>query len=565
MNRVTEYATKVLNGKIVAGELVKLSCKRHMDDLQRQGTEDFPYVFDEDKANRVLKFFEKLKFTSGESDTKGKLIELKLFQCFILGSVFGWIHMESGYRRFNKSFNLLARKNSKSLLNSGIGLYMTGFDNYAGAQTYMTATIRNQAKICWGETAKFIKEDKDLLKMFKIREHASEIVCRINGGTIVALGKDTGTIDGFNPHCGIIDEYHAHKDNQMVKLLEKGTVTQKQSLISIISTAGDDPTSACKVEQDYCEKILKGAVKNEKYFVYIAQLDKNDDPFDVKNFVKSNPLAAEDKDSLEKLIDFSEEAKEKQGDDLKDYLIKSMNMWLDSKHDNSYMPIEKWKGMGLDKDEFPDLKGSECYVGIDLAKTDDNCSVSTIHPLDDGRFAIQSHSFVPDEMMQYKIKNEKAPYDLWEREGWITRTPGSVNDYRDIVKWITDKVKKEDWKVKQIHYDAWDASHLKILLEEEGYTVIETPQRLQSLSPATKNFKHLVFQNKVIHDNNPLLTYSMSNAVTEGDEYAYKLSKKRSKEKIDSVAALMNAHTGAMLHEYSNSLDKHVLKDDFSF
>ncbi|KQU11563.1 hypothetical protein ASG46_10185 [Bacillus sp. Leaf49] len=565
MNRVTEYATKVLNGEIVAGELVKLACKRHMDDLDRQGTEDFPYVFDEDKANRVLKFFEKLKFTSGESDTKGKLIELKLFQCFILGSVFGWIHMESGYRRFNKSFNLLARKNSKSLLNSGIGLYMTGFDGYTGAQTYMTATIRSQARICWKETANFIKEDKDLLKMFKIREHASEIECKINGGTIVALGKDTGTIDGFNPHCGIIDEYHAHKDNQMVKLLEKGTVRQKQSLISIISTAGYDSTSPCKIEQDYCEKILKGVVKNDKYFVYIAQLDKKDDPFDAKNFIKANPLAAEDKDSLEKLIDFSKEAKEKQGDDLKDYLIKSMNVWMDSKQQSSYMPIEKWKAAGLDKGEFPDLKGTECYVGIDLATTDDNCSVSTIHPLPDGRFAVQSHSFVPDEMMQYKIKNEKAPYDLWEREGWITRIPGAVNDYRDVVKWIIDMAKKEDWKVKQVHYDAFDASQVRILLEEEGYTVVETPQKAVNLSPATKNFKHLVFQNRVIHDNNPLLTYSMYNAVTDGDEYAYKLSKKKSKEKIDSVAALMNAHTGAMLHEYSNSLDKHILKDDFGF
>lgn len=349
----------------------------------------------------------------------------------------------------------------------------------------------------------------------------------------------------------------------MVKLLEDGTVKQRESLISIISTAGFDITSPCKQEHDYCEQILKGIVTNDRYFIYIAQLDKDDDPFDPNNFIKANPLVAEDPFSFQELINFSREAKEKQGDDLKNYLVKSMNVWLDAKHENSFMPVEKWKACG--KETFPDLKGTECYIGIDLAKTDDNCSVSTIHPLPDGKFAVQSHSFVPDEMMQYKIKNERAPYDLWEREGWITRTPGAVNDYRDIVRWIVNNVKKNQWKVKQIYYDAWDASQLVVLLEEEGFTVVETPQRLQYLSPATKNFKHLVFQEKILHNNNPLLTYSMLNAVTEGDEYAYKLSKKKSREKIDSAAALMNAHTGAMLHEYTTSLEDHVMSDDFSF
>ncbi|MBO3796828.1 MULTISPECIES: terminase large subunit domain-containing protein [Bacillus subtilis group] len=202
MNRTTQYAMEVIEGKIKTGELVKLACQRHLDDLERQGTEDFPYVFDENKANRILNFCEKLKFTDGEAEIVGTFIKLMLFQCFILGSLFGWVHKDTGYRRFRKSFAMLARKNSKSILNSCIGLYMTGFDNYRGAQTYMTATKLKQARICWGEAVKFINMDRDLRAFFKIRDHSSEVISKHNEGIMMALGKDTGTIDGFNPHCG---------------------------------------------------------------------------------------------------------------------------------------------------------------------------------------------------------------------------------------------------------------------------------------------------------------------------------------------------------------------------
>lgn len=250
---VTKYALDVVEGRITAGKTLKDACKRHLIDLERQGTEDFPYIFDiEIPQEGIFKFIEKYcKFTDGK--IAGKPVTLTGFQKFILGSIFGWIHNETGYRRFTTAYIQIARKNSKTLLVSWVGLYMLMADGYAGSQVYMAASAKEQARISFEECVKTITFSKSLRKRLKIRDSVSRIDYKRKFSKLVALAADTKRLDGFNPHCGVIDEYHAHPNNQMYKLIDDGAVQQDEPLIFIITTAGFNLQSPCYEEYEYCK------------------------------------------------------------------------------------------------------------------------------------------------------------------------------------------------------------------------------------------------------------------------------------------------------------------------
>lgn len=204
MNRTTLYAKRVVNGSIRAGKYVRLACKRHLKDLKRQGTEEFPYIFSEEKADNMLNFAETLNIAEGDGGNVP--LKLALFQCFILGSLFGWVHMDTGYRRFRTSYVQLGRQNGKSLLNGVLGLKCSNFDGYKYGQIYCTATKSDQAKIVLKEMIKMIEADEDLSELYKIQEYKSTIEALVTKSTIKALGRDSKSIDGFRPYLGIVDK-----------------------------------------------------------------------------------------------------------------------------------------------------------------------------------------------------------------------------------------------------------------------------------------------------------------------------------------------------------------------
>lgn len=564
---VTQYALDVTNGDIVAGKYVRLACERHLNDLERAKTDEFPYYFDLEKMDRIIEFAEMLKF--GDSEQYGQPVILAPFQKFILGSIFGWIHKHTGYRRFSKSYATLSRKNGKSILNAVISIYMTAFDNYPFAQTYFTATKKQQARILYKEVVKFLKADKKLGKFFKIKDYQSEVLCKHNDGTMIALSKDTDSIDGFNPHCGVVDEYHAHKDNQMLKLIEDGSIMQKQALISIITTAGLDPeNSPCKKEEEYCMGVLDGVYENENYFIFICKMDKEDDIWNPDNWAKCSPLVTTSPEALEKLKVAATQAKEMGGEELDNFMIKSLNIWLDSRDEDSYMSLDKWKACGVKTEELPDLYGKDVYISLDLATKDDLTSCSFIIPTGNEEFTILSHSFMPEDNLRDRIVKHKISYDVYLREkdtyqasmGCLSKTSGDMTDYNFVKKYIKDMVEKYQWKVKFLLYDDWNASQLAIDLAAEGYPTVKVVQGMKTMAPSASEFKELVYRGKIIHDNNPLLRMAVNNAVCKMDENErYMVSKKRSRNKVDPIVSVLIGFTEARFHyQYYKGAQEHT-------
>lgn len=545
MNRVTQYALDVVEGRITAGKYVKLACQRHLNDLEKSKLAPYRFRFDEEKANRIIEFAETLYIAEGEEKEPLKLAD---FQAFIFGSLFGWVDKETGYRRFRTSYVQVGRQNGKSLMNGVLGLYCSSFDGYKYGQIYCTATKSEQARIVLNEIVKFIESDPDLQELFKIKMYESTIEALVTNSTIKALGRDTKSIDGFRPYLGIVDEYHAHKDNQMYKLLEGGTGKLKQSLISVITTAGFDLNSPCYELYEYCRKLLEGAYENETQFAYIAQLDKDDDIWDPNNWIKANPLICAESDGVERMKDIANKAKEMGGEELRDFMTKRLNIWVQMS-DDDYINVENWKKCASDM-SLEDMKGKECVVGLDLSSGGDLTSLALEFPLNmDGKrkYFIHSHSFIPKLRLQEHIQTDKAPYDIWLRQGLLTATEtlgGVKTDYKYIVSYLKKIKDQYDLKFKAIAYDPHNADAFLQDLSEFGCDCIEIVQSAKNLNQPTEDFKLEVDAGNVIYNkNNGLLTWSAVNAKLTWNSFGEcKIDKNYRIKRIDPIDAVIDAH-----------------------
>ncbi|HHW13483.1 MAG TPA: terminase large subunit [Firmicutes bacterium] len=538
---VTQYAQEAVAGRVVVGLRVRQACERHLKDLERQGTDDFPYVFDQAKAERAFKFFGFCRHVKGM--LAGKPIELQDWQKFIVGSIFGWVHRDTGLRRFRKAYVQVGRKNGKSTILSGIGLYMLMADGEWGAEVYATATKHDQARIVYDAARIMASRSPDLLK--RLEPGKAETIHPATESKFMPLSKDTKSLDGLNPHLGIIDEYHAHQTSEMYDVIVSGMGQRSQPLLFVITTAGFDLASPCYEEYTYCCKLMDGILENEQYFAYIAQLDAEDSPQDESAWVKANPLLASTDEGMAYLRSELQAALDVPSK-MRNFLTKNLNQWVDQKEDG-YMPMEKWRAC---KGEIPDIRGRECYIGVDLSAKIDLTSVGFEFPLENGGFVVLSHSFMPEETVAQKRKTDKVPYDAWIRQGFITETPGAVVDYQFIRQYIKDQVAEHGWVVREVCVDPWNATQFAQDLQTDGFTVVEIIQGIRTLSEPTKHFREMALAGKIVHDGNPVLNWAMSNAVTRQDHNQnIMLDKQKARDRIDPVAALINAHVRAMLKQ----------------
>lgn len=555
MDRVTEFAKANVKNKKDFGEDARLAFKRHIDDLARSKKNDpnFPYRFDEKKAEDIIELANKLTIAEGEGNEQ---FTCAGFQEFILGSLFGWVHKETGKRRFTDSYVQVARQQGKSVLNAILGIKCCNFDNYNYGQIYCTATKADQARIVLKEIIKFINADNDLKELFDIKDYKSEITGKITSTVIRALGRDTHTIDGFRSYLGIVDEYHAHKDNQMYKLLKGGTRKLKQSLISVITTAGFNLNAPCYDLYKYCRRVLRGIDVNERQFIYIAQMDEKDDIWDPKNWIKCCPLTGKDPELVAAMQEDARKAQSMGGAELRDFLTKALNIWV-TNAETAFLDLAEWEKCGSDRD-LKDFIGKQVIVGLDLSSGGDLTSYCLEFPYEDEetgdrKYFLHSHSFMPSHRLQEHMDLEdNAPYVIWQKQGLLTVTTaagGIKTDYKTILSSLHDIVDKYQLDVMAIGYDPHNASAFLLDLEDFGCDLIEIKQSARSLNDATIDFQlEVKAHNMEYNKGNVLLTRSMNDAIlSEPNSFGeIKIDKMLQKNRIDPCDAAICAHKIAM-------------------
>lgn len=571
IDHVQKYIDEVENGNILVCEKIQMAIDRHKKDIERSKRDDFPYYYEPKYTQNIVKFISMLP-----DPKSGKPNKLALFQKFILGMLWGWRRKKDNTKRFRKAYLSLARKQGKSLVVSGIALYCLIYERNPrqARQIYATANKRDQAKIVFTMVKSQLKalrgKSKAIQKFTKVLQNE---LTTTDDSFMKPLSADADTLDGLDTLLGIFDEYALSKTTEMMDVIETSMGQQIEPLTIIISTASSKLNYPMySIEYQYVTKLLKEEVVGDEYLALCWEQDNAKEVADTDMWIKSNPLMelSEQKERLteskKRLLD---EGKAKGS--ISNVLTKEFNIWVQSSQE-SYMSEEEWtSAVAPDYIKQTDLTGREIYIGVDLSRVNDLTSISWVIPIrEESKFFVDSYSFVANRGgIEAKEKEDKTPYRQYEQAGYctISSSPDGLIDYHDLVNWITDFIESNNFELKGIFYDPYNAGNvitdLSKFYEKE---MIEVRQGLITLNVPTKQFRTDVIKGKTVHSNNPLLNRAIRNAITKENNDTIMIDKAMNRNKIDPLDALINAYTQAMYHDFDEEdINELIERGEYGF
>jgi phage terminase large subunit-like protein len=554
-NPVDAYALAVRDGHVPAGKYQRLACIRHLRDRERESTDpSWPYRFVWEArdgtgrlkpcALRFLEFARQLRHYKGRQFA-GKPFEPTPNQVFRLGSIFGWRHAETGYRRFTTAYNELPRKNGKTFEAAAVALYVTFFEGEAGAEGYTVATKRDQARRVFDDAKKMVKSSG---LVSRIKANASNLHREDTSSKLEPLGADADSTDGLNPHFIGTDELHAWKVRDLLDVMESATGARVNPLHFQITTAGDDLVSPCGDQHTYACQILDGVLEDDpstlSFFAFIASADEGDDPWSEETWKKANPhwgISVEPED-MRKLA-----AKAmKMPSAAAEFKQKRLNLWVNATA--PCLSVEGWrKGQSkMSREAFEaSLKGQACYVGVDLASKIDLCALSLVFPPTEERkkWAVVQRLWTPEATIEDRAHRDRAPYDVWVDQGWLKTTPDTRIDHNEVI--LALRAFRQQFQIMRIGFDPWHADKVIEDLKKEPWlsnpdeAAIEIPQTYPGMSSACLRVQADILAGEFDANSCPVTSWSVSNTAGGKDgKDNLMFVKGKSRGRIDPVIAM---------------------------
>jgi phage terminase large subunit-like protein len=511
-----QYANDVRSGKIITGKRIKQAVERFFAWIETADQDG--YHIDHNKGMMFVNFFPTfLNHTKGKM--AGKPFVLAPFQQFTIYNVFGWTKTSNGYRRINTVYDKRAKKNGKTAEMSGLSLAVMSIDCENEAEIYVGATKEAQAKLCWKQAKMFIESPVANPALRKIGFFAMQTFIGFKkwNSTMMALGGDSKTQDGINCHFGVIDEYHAHKDDTVKENLESSTVQRTQPLIYHITTAGSNVQSACKRYEDSVIEVLEGRNVDDHLWIMIHDIDEEDlltdESWENKElWQKANPLLGSglDIDGIEK--EFIKAIN--QPSKIRNFKTKNLNMWVDQQFD--WIPTEIWNKNKVDEIPMEKFQQYGSFAGLDLSTTTDLSAFAVISEPDElGERFLKVWLFCPKDTIVKRSKEDRVPYQYWADMGYIIATPGNQIDYAIIRNIINENFYK--YNVQRMGFDHHNATTLAQQLQEDGINICVFSQGIRTISAPTKEFERLVYMGKIKHDGNPALSWMLASCIVISD------------------------------------------------
>lgn len=475
----TQYAYDVVDGHIVAGPLVRAACRRHLGDIDRQNETGLRW--DVGEVERVVGYFRDVLTVEVEEPdpdtgiTESKVVPfiLQPWQCFIVGSIFGW-KKPGGLRRFRRAYVEIAKGNGKSPLAAGIGHYMLTATKKIRAEVYSAATDRDQAAILFRDAVSMWKRSPRLFKQLhpKGDTFVWELVQLQTESFFKPISSEKKGKSGIRPYCALVDEVHEHPNLDVIELLRAGTKGNQQALIFEITNSGFDRNSVCWHEHEYTREVVEGIKVNDSWFGFVACLDKDEDPFKNEDcWIKANP-------NLGVSIQFDfirEQVQEARGMPSKESLVRRLHFceWVGS--GKTWVTQQIWERTEA-RFKLADYKGLPCYMGLDMSFTQDLTALSYVFSTGENSYDAFLDYWTPLETMLDRAKRDGVDYPLWVKDGWIIGTEGKViklDSVAERIQWAL-----EFFDVQSLAYDAYRHKELDIELAELDChpPLIEHPQ-----------------------------------------------------------------------------------------
>lgn len=531
------YAQQVVGGKIPAGKYHKLACKRFLGDLKRKDL-----VFEEKAAQRACQFIEALPHVSGIWRRQKKKIKLEPVQSFIVCNIFGWFDLD-GDRRFNEAFILMPRKNAKSTLAAGIGLYMLCADGEAAPEVYAGASNEAQAFKVFGPAREMVKMTPSLKEYYGLQTPIKSILVPQEYGVFRPIIGKPG--DGDSASCAIADEYHEHTDDHLVDAMRTGMGARQNPLMLEISTAGSNLAGPCYEKCQDVQKLLEGVYEDDAIFGIIFHADADDEWDSEAALVKANPLWGVSKNIKNTLKELTQARRSAASQN--SFKTKHLNLWVGSKV--AWMNMLAWQRQKR-KSELEDFAGRRAWLSVDLASKKDLAAIGILIP-DGNDFQVFAEFFAPEAAVE-----ENDTYR--QHESYLTVTPGNATDYGFIEERLGELAVLLD--VQEVAFDQWQAQYLAQRMLAKGMPMVEFPHQVKTMSDPMKEVEALVLDKRLFHDGNPVLTWNMGNTVCKADakENIYPTKERRNDDKckIDGVVALIMAMGRYLITSADGSLEE---------
>ena len=506
------------------------------------------FVFDEKAADRACEFFPRyLRHLKGPK--AGKPFELEKWQRDeIVRPLFGWKRPD-GTRRYRTVYIFIPRKNGKSSLAAGLGLYTLFADGEMGAEVYSAAGDRDQAAIVFDAAKAMVEASPPLASRSEL--YRRSIIFPKRASTYKVLSSDAPTKHGLNAHGIIFDELHVQPNRELWDTLTTSTGARRQPLTVALTTAGYDRTTICWEVHDYAVKVKKGIVKDDFFLPVIYGADEGDDWTNPETWKKANPNIGVSI-SMDYLAEQCRRAQEVVGYE-NTFRRLHLNQW--TQQSKRWLSIEKWdaSGMAGGPIDLDALRGRKCYVGLDLASTTDVAALVYLFPWDDGSFKVLPRFFIPEDTLQERSRKESDMYGLWTKMGLMTATEGDVIDYAAITRQIEEDSKV--FNILEIAFDRWGATQIVQDIIALGLKVVPIGQGFASMSAPTKELIRLVLAKLMHHGGNQVLRWMADNMAVKQDPAGnIKPDKEKSSEKIDGMVALVMALARAITGEETGSV-----------
>lgn len=562
VKKAVKYAKDVVAGKIPACRFIVKTCQQFLADLDAQQAVKFPYYFDEAKAEKACKFIQYLPHTKGEWALKRQNITLEPWQLFIVANAFGWLRKSNNLRRYREIYIEVPRKNGKSAISAGVGLYMFCMDNEFGAEIYSGATTEKQAWEVFRPARLMCKKTDLLCSTFGIEVNASNLNRPADGSRFEPLIGSPG--DGASPSCAIVDEYHEHKNDELYTTMLTGMGARKQPLMFIITTAGYNIEGPCYDKRREVIEKLNWAIPNDELFGIIYTIDEDDDWTDESVLRKANPNF-----DVSVYGDYLISQQNKAINNARltnTFKTKHLNVWVSAKE--SYFNMVSWENCKDETLTLEEFQGDDVVLGLDMArKLDMNSLVKVFSRIIDGKrhyYCIAPEFFVPEDTVyntDAALKRVVDKYQKWVNSGHLTATDGAEVDYREIEEVIKDT--NQEHRVSCVAIDPHGAIAISHNLADEGLNPITITQNYTNLSDPMKELEAAIESGRFHHDGNPIMTWCIGNVVGKtvpGNDDVVRPIKEIPENKIDGAVALMMAIGRIMLNVDDDFFPDEVLE-----
>ena len=539
MNYILEYWDKIQSGEVQACRRLKQQYQKLVEELESPRD---PWVFDIEKANRPIEFIERFcKHSKGK--WAGKPVRLELFQKAKIQAVYGFVHQETGLRRAREVLTIVGRKNGKSTEKAALGNYMLVADGEGGAEVFSVATKKDQARIVWTEAHNMVAQSPALNKHVKKRK--TDLYFPVTFSKFEPLASDSNSLDGLNVHYAIMDELHAIKDRNLYDVIKQAMTAREQPLLDMITTAGFVRECIYDSIYDYACNVLDGVVEDDRFLAFIYELDDRAEWTDYRMWEKANPGLGTIKDYNE--LAANVERAKNDPDFLPTVLTKDFNLrdtvagtWL------TFDQVNNTETFSMD-----DIRDTYAVGGADLSSTTDlTCATLLImKPGSEKIYCLQQY-FLPADVVEQRVKEDKIPYDKWADRGLLTLCEGNKVRYSDVTAWFLRMVQEYSIHPVWIGYDPWNSKYWVDEMEAHGFQMEVVRQGAQTLSQPMKELAADLMAKRINYGNHPILKWNLTNVSVKRDDNdnIRPVKGQNQRQRIDGAVSLLIAYTVLFRH-----------------